>query len=64
MVVRDNVCPVDVKSVYAGHEVAVHTVSHPNLVDLCEKDIIMLTIKKRKQYDRPSNIFINITQMK
>lgn len=32
--------PEDVRNVYAGHEVAVHTLSHPNLTNLGEKDII------------------------
>lgn len=32
--------PDDVRTVYANHEVAVHTLSHPNLTMLDEKDII------------------------
>ena len=32
--------PEDVKFVYEGHEVAVHTLTHPNLTQLDEKEII------------------------
>ena len=32
--------PMDVKSIYDGHEVAVHTLTHPNLTELCEAEII------------------------
>ena len=32
--------PEDVRSVYEGHEVAVHTLTHPNLTTLGEKEII------------------------
>ena len=32
--------PEDVKSVYEGHEVAVHTLTHPNLTQLDEAEII------------------------
>lgn len=32
--------PEDVKYVYEGHEVAVHTLTHPNLTTLNEKEII------------------------
>lgn len=32
--------PEDVKSVYEGHEVAVHTLTHPNLTELNETEII------------------------
>lgn len=32
--------PEDVKYVYEGHEVAVHTLTHPNLTTLDEKEII------------------------
>lgn len=37
---RDMVKKEDVRKVYEGHEVAVHTVSHPNLVNLSEEDIV------------------------
>ncbi len=32
--------PEDVKSVYEGHEVAVHTLTHPNLTQLTDAEII------------------------
>ncbi len=32
--------PGDVRSVYAGHEVAVHTLTHPNLTQLDEPEVI------------------------
>lgn len=32
--------PDDVKSVYEGHEVAVHTLTHPSLLNLSEQEII------------------------
>lgn len=32
--------PEDVKYVYEGHEVAVHTLTHPNLTELSEEEII------------------------
>jgi len=32
--------PKDVRSVYEGHEVAVHTLTHPNLTDLTQAEII------------------------
>lgn len=34
------IAPEDVKSIYAGHEVAVHTLTHPNLTTLNKEDII------------------------
>ena len=37
---RDIVKKEDVKRIYEGHEVAVHTVSHPNLVNLSEEEIV------------------------
>ncbi|MBQ7912209.1 MAG: hypothetical protein IJ308_00480 [Clostridia bacterium] len=36
---RDKVQPEEVKSLYVGHEVAVHTVLHPNLTELTENVI-------------------------
>ena len=32
--------PCDVRSIYEGHEVAVHTLTHPTLTELDEKEII------------------------
>ena len=39
-VCHDKVAPQDVKEVYAGHEVAVHTLTHPNLTTLDEEEIV------------------------
>lgn len=39
--------PEDVRSVYAGHEVAVHTLTHPNLTELDEEEIIRQVEKDR-----------------
>ena len=39
--------PIDVKKVYEGHEVAVHTLSHPNLVNCYEEEIIRQVEKDR-----------------
>ena len=38
---------MDVKNVYEGHEVAVHTLSHPNLVNCYEEEIIRQVEKDR-----------------
>jgi peptidoglycan/xylan/chitin deacetylase (PgdA/CDA1 family) len=37
---HNKVLPEQVKAVYAGHEVAVHTVKHPNLTTLLEEEIV------------------------
>lgn len=39
--------PNDVKHVYEGHEVAVHTLSHPNLINCYEPEIIRQVEKDR-----------------
>lgn len=39
--------PIDVKKVYEGHEVAVHTLSHPNLVNCYDEEIIRQVEKDR-----------------
>ncbi len=39
-VCHDKVAPQDVRAVYAGHEVAAHTLTHPFLPDTEEKEII------------------------
>lgn len=35
----DTVAKEDVKKIYAGHEVAVHTLTHPNLLELSDEEI-------------------------
>ena len=39
--------PIDVRKVYEDHEVAVHTLSHPNLVNCYEEEIIRQVEKDR-----------------
>lgn len=56
--IRDN-CKVshnknrkqDVKEIYHGHEVAVHTLTHPNLTTLDEKEIIRQVEEDRKNLE-------------
>ena len=40
IVSHNKIQPNQVKSLYAGHEIAVHTVNHPTLVGLPEEKII------------------------
>ena len=44
---HDKVRACDVKSVYEGHEVAVHTLTHPNLTTLDEETIVFQVEKDR-----------------
>ena len=37
---HDKVNPCDIKNIYKGHEIAVHTLTHPNLTGLDEDEII------------------------
>ena len=46
--VRDMVLAKDVKEIYAGHEVACHTVAHPNLTQLSD-DAIVYQIERDRQ---------------
>lgn len=45
---HNKIDPKDVKTLYAGHEVAVHTLTHPNLTKLDEKEIIRQVEEDRK----------------
>ncbi|MBQ8291839.1 MAG: polysaccharide deacetylase family protein [Clostridia bacterium] len=45
---HDKIAPQDVQKVYAGHEVAVHTLTHPNLTALDEQEIIRQVEEDRK----------------
>ncbi len=45
------VLPEDVKHVYSGHEVAVHTLTHPNLTTLGESEIILQVEQDRKNLE-------------
>lgn len=37
---HNKISPADCKAIYAGHEVAVHTLTHPNLTTLSTSDIV------------------------
>ncbi len=39
-VLHNKVNPCDVRSIYSGHEVAVHTLTHPNLTTLDDAEVI------------------------
>lgn len=43
--------PDDVKEIYAGHEAAVHTLTHPNLTGLEENEIIRQVEEDRKNLE-------------
>ena len=44
---RDKISSAKVRSLYRNHEVAVHTISHPNLTQLSEDDIVFQVEKDR-----------------
>ena len=46
---HDKVNPCDIKNIYKGHEIAVHTLTHPNLTKLDEDEIIRQVEEDRKQ---------------
>ena len=46
---HDKILPCDLRSIYAGHEVAVHTLTHPNLTGLDESEIIRQVEEDRKR---------------
>ena len=48
IVSHDKIHPNQVRSLYAGHEIAVHTVNHPTLVGLPEEQIIFEVEEDRK----------------
>ena len=45
---HNKIDPSEVKTLYEGHEVAVHTLTHPNLTTLEEKEIIYQVEKDRE----------------
>ena len=49
---NSKVFPSEVKEIYAGHEVAVHTLTHPNLTGEDEETIIYQVEEDRKQLSR------------
>lgn len=44
--------PDEVKSIYQGHEVAVHTLTHPNLTEQTEAEVIRQVEEDRKNLER------------
>ena len=51
-VTHNKVHPEEVKALYAGHEVAVHTVNHPSLVALNEEGIVREVEEDRKALEK------------
>lgn len=49
---NSKVNPSEVKDIYAGHEVAVHTLTHPNLTGEDEETVIYQVEEDRKQLSR------------
>lgn len=49
LVYRDKVFAHDVKEIYSGHEVASHTLNHPDLTKLPEEDIVYQIEEDRKR---------------
>ena len=52
IVSHNKIQPNQVKSLYAGHEIAVHTVNHPTLVGLPEEKIIFEVEEDRKALEK------------
>lgn len=48
----------DIKEIYKGHEIAVHTLTHPNLTGLDEKEIIRQVEKDRKNLEEIVGYYI------
>ena len=46
------VSPLEVRSIYAGHEVAVHTLTHPNLTGELDETIVYQVEEDRKQLSK------------
>ena len=46
VVSHNKVYPKDVKSIYEGHEVAVHTLSHPKLIEIDDDDTVIYQVEK------------------
>ena len=43
---HNKVCPKDVRGIYDGHEVAVHTLSHPKLIEIEDDDTVIYQVEK------------------
>jgi peptidoglycan/xylan/chitin deacetylase (PgdA/CDA1 family) len=42
----------EIKNLYKGHEVSVHTANHPNLIDISKIDVIYEILEDRKELER------------
>lgn len=51
-IAHNKVQPSDVKRIYAGHEVAVHTLTHPNLTQVPEAEVIRQVEEDRKNLEQ------------
>ncbi len=49
---HDKVEPCDLRNIYKGHEVAAHTLTHPNLTRLSEEEVIRQVEEDRKNLSR------------
>ncbi len=49
---HDKISPNEVKKVYQGHEIAVHTLTHPNLTRLKEDEIVYQVEEDRKKLSK------------
>lgn len=49
---HNKVFPSEVKQLYAGHEVAVHTLTHPNLTGEADETVVYQVEEDRKQLSR------------
>ena len=49
---HDKVLACDIPRIYAGHEVAAHTLTHPNLTRLTKEEIIRQVEEDRKNLSR------------
>lgn len=49
---HQKVKPADVKQLYEGHEVAVHTLTHPNLTQIQETEVIRQVEEDRKNLEQ------------
>ena len=52
MCIRDRVCPEDVKSIYAGHEVASHGLYHATICDSDPARCLNEILACRKELER------------
>lgn len=51
-VTHNKIAPDEVKTLYAGHEVAVHTLTHPNLTEQTDEEVIRQVETDRQNLSR------------